>query len=402
MRRRLNIPVMVLILAALAAAQAAPVVIKARTVWDGDGEVLHNTSILVENGKITAVGSKLATPPGTKTVNLADMVVMPGWIDAHVHITYHFGPNGKYGEREDRASADKEIAENARATLLAGFTTVQSVGSPGDLTLRQAIESGSKPGPRILTAVRPITNAKWTVEQIRDAVRRDKQQGADLIKIFASESIRDGAGRTLNDDQLRAACGEATAEGLRSLVHAYKDAVRASALAGCTEVEHGTLATAEDLKVLAAHHTYFDPQAGLVIHNYLDNQAHFMGVGNFNAAGFEAMRQAIPLNIQIFKEALATPGLQIVFGTDAVAGAHGHNAEEFIYRVRDGGQKPMAAIEAAQSLNARAMALQGQIGTIAPGLDADLIGLECDPARDITCVHKVGFVMKGGVVYKQP
>src|SRR6185437_8346659 len=402
MRRRLNIPVMVLILAALAAAQAAPVVIKARTVWDGDGKVLHNTSILVENGKITAVGSKLATPPGTKTVNLADMVVMPGWIDAHVHITYHFGPNGKYGEREDRASADKEIAENARATLLAGFTTVQSVGSPGDLTLRQAIESGAEPGPRILTAVRPITNAKWTTDQIRDAVRRDKQQGADLIKIFASESIRDGAGRTLNDDQLRAACGEATAEGLRSLVHAYKDAVRASALAGCTEVEHGTLATADDLNVLAAHHTYFDPQAGLVIHNYLDNQAHFLGVGNFNAAGFEAMRQAIPLNIQIFKEALATPGLQIVFGTDAVAGAHGHNAEEFIYRVRDGGQKSMAAIEAAQSLNARAMALQGQIGTIAPGLDADLIGLDCDPARDITCVRKVGFIMKAGVIYKQP
>lgn len=402
MRRRLNIPVMVLILAALAAAQAAPVVIKARTVWDGDGKVLHNTSILVENGKIAAVGSKLAMPPGTKTVNLADMVVMPGWIDAHVHITYHFGPNGKYGEREDRASADKEIAENARATLLAGFTTVQSVGSPGDLTLRQAIESGAEPGPRILTAVRPITNAKWATDQIREAVRRDKQQGADLIKIFASESIRDGAGRTLNDDQLRAACGEATAEGLRSLVHAYKDAVRASALAGCTEVEHGTLATAEDLKVLAAHHTYFDPQAGLVIHNYLDNQEHFMGVGNFNAAGFEAMRQAIPLNLEIFKQALATPGLQIIFGTDAVAGAHGRNAEEFIYRVRDGGQKPMAALEAAQSLNAHAMGIDKTLGSIAPGLDADIIGLACDPARDITCVRQVGFVMKGGVVYKQP
>src|SRR6185437_15243367 len=395
MRRRLNIPVMVLILAALAAAQAAPVVIKARTVWDGNGKVLHNTSILVENGKITAVGSKLAPPPGAKTVNLADMVVMPGWIDAHVHITYHFGPNGKYGEREDRASADKEIAENARATLLAGFTTVQSVGSPGDLTLRQAIESGAEPGPRILTAVRPITNAKWTTDQIRDAVRRDKQQGADLIKIFASESIRDGAGRTLNDDQLRAACGEATAQGLRSLVHAYKDAVRASALAGCTEVEHGTLATADDLKLLAAHHTYFDPQAGLVIHNYLDNQQHFMGVGNFNAAGFEAMRQAIPLNIQIFKEALATPGLEIIFGTDAVAGAHGHNAEEFIYRVRDGGQQPMAALEAAQWLNAHAMGLDAQLGAIAPGLAADT-------ARDITCVRQVSFVMKAGVIYKQP
>src|SRR6185437_9550303 len=329
--------------------------------------------------KIAAVGPKLAAPAGAKTLNLSRLVVMPGWIDAHVHITYHFGPNGKYGEREDRASADKEIAENARATLLAGFTTVQSVGSPGDLTLRQAIESGAEPGPRILTAVRPITNAKWTTDQIRDAVRRDKQQGADLIKIFASESIRDGAGRTLNDDQLRAACGEATAQGLRSLVHAYKDAVRASALAGCTEVEHGTLATADDLKLLAAHHTYFDPQAGLVIHNYLDNQQHFMGVGNFNAAG-----------------------LEIIFGTDAVAGAHGHNAEEFIYRVRDGGQQPMAALEAAQWLNAHAMGLDAQLGAIAPGLDADIIGLACDPARDITCVRQVSFVMKAGVIYKQP
>jgi imidazolonepropionase-like amidohydrolase len=356
--------------------------------------------------------------------------VMPGWIDLHVHMTYHFGANGKYGEPvcgivrgraaaaggtpatpppaaavtpaecESQSDAELEIVHNAWATLEAGFTTVQSVGAPGDKDIRDQINSGQIPGPRILTALRPITSPNLTPDQIREWVRQVKQDGGDLIKIFASQSIRDGGGRTLDDAQLSAACGEAKALGLRSLVHAYGAAVRAATLAGCTQIEHGTLSSPDDLKLMAERGTYFDPQAGLVIHNYLDNRAHFQGSGNFNEEGFASMQKALPLNVTMFREAMATPGLKVVFGTDAVAGAHGRNAEEFIYRVKDGGQDPMAALVAAQSLAATSLNMQGQIGTIAPGLQADIIGVEGDPLKDITAVRHVVFVMKGGAIYK--
>ena len=168
-----------------------------------------------------------------------------------------------------------QSAANAWATLMAGFTTVQSVGSPMDVPLRDAIAKGALPGPRILTAVQPLEGQgekTGTPDQIREFVRKQKAAGADLIKIFASESIRKGGGMTLSQEQLNAACDEANKQGLRTLVHAYKNAVRAAALAGCTEIEHGTMATDDDLKLVAEHGTYFDPQAGLVIENYMANK----------------------------------------------------------------------------------------------------------------------------------
>jgi imidazolonepropionase-like amidohydrolase len=286
--------------------------------------------------------------------------------------------------------------------LEAGFTTVQSVGAPEDKDLRDAINRGDIPGPRILTALRPISDPSLTLDEIRERVRQVKQDGGDLIKIFVSKPMREGGGRTLNDDQLAAACSEAKALGMRSLVHAYRDGSRAATLAGCTEVEHGILASPDDLKLMAERGTYFDPQVGLVLHNYLDNREHFEGTGGFNDAAFESARQLLPLDASVFKQALATPGLKVVFGTDAVAGAHGRNAEEFIYRVKDGGQNSMAAMVAAQSLAATSLNMQDQIGTIAPGLQADIIGVDGDPLEDITAVRHVAFVMKGGTIYKLP
>ena len=158
---------------------------------------------------------------------------------------------------------------------MAGFTTVQSVGAPNDIPLRDAIAKGILPGPRILTANEPLEGkgeATGTPDEIRAYVRKQKQAGADLIKIFASKSIRQGGGMTLSQEQLNAACDEAKKQGLRTLVHAYKEAVHAATLAGCTEIEHGTLAPDEDLKLMAEKGTYFDPQCGLVIENYLQNR----------------------------------------------------------------------------------------------------------------------------------
>jgi imidazolonepropionase-like amidohydrolase len=184
------------------------------------------------------------------------------------------------------------------------------------------------------------------------------------------------------------------------VVHAYKEAIRMATLAGCTQIEHGTYATDDDLKLMAERGTWFDPQAGLVIQNYLDNKQHYLGIGNYTEEGFKAMQQALPLNFDLFRRAVATKGLKIVFGTDAVAGAHGRNAEEFIYRVRDGHQDAMAAMVAANSLAAESLGLADQIGSIAPGMQADIIALDGDPLRDITAVRRVVFVMKGGVVYR--
>ena len=160
------------------------------------------------------------------------------------------------------------------------------------------------------------------------------------------------------------------------------------------------MATDDDLKILAEHGTYFDPQAGLVIENYLANKERFLGTSGYTEEGFAAMERALSLDHDLFRRAVKIPGLKVVFGTDAVAGAHGRNAEEFIDRVRDAGVDPMSAMVSANSLAAEAMRMSDRIGSIAPGYEADIIALDGDPLKDITAVRRVTFVMKGGIVYK--
>src|SRR5579863_4509 len=286
---------------------------------------------------------------------------------------------------------------------MAGFTTIQSVGAPADVPLRDAIARGEIPGPRILTAVRPLAGRgpkTGTPEEIRRYVDQDKAMGADLIKIFASASIRQGGTPTLSQDQLDAACDEAKKDGLRTLVHAYASAVKQAVDAGCTEVEHGMLMPLSDLKLMAEHHVFFDPQAGLVFQNYFDHEKNYLGIGGYTPEGFAAMHKVWPDDDQMFNAAVRTPGLIIVFGTDAVAGAFGHQAEEFIYRVQKAGMTPVQALKSANYSAAESMRLQDQIGSIAPGLDADIIALAGDPLKDITAVRHVAFVMKHGVIYK--
>jgi imidazolonepropionase-like amidohydrolase len=376
------------------------IVIATKLLFDGGGRVLPETHIVVEGSKIVALDPRAAPVDH----DLRAFTVMPGWIDAHVHITWSFGPDGK-NQGPDQATqfAAYQSASNAWKTLLAGFTTVQSVGSPADVPLRDAIGKGDIPGPRILTAVQPLEGQgekTGTPDQIREFVRKQKAAGADLIKIFASESIRKGGGMTLSQEQLNAACDEANKQGLRTLVHAYREAVGAAARAGCTQVEHGTLATDDDLKLMAEHGTYFDPQAGLVIENYLTNKQKFIGTEGYSEEGFAAMEKALSLDHDIVMRASKIAGLKVVFGTDALAGSHGRNAEEFIDRVRDAGIGPMAALVSANALAAEAMRIGDRVGSIKPGYDADIIALDGDPTKDITSVRRVVFVMKGGVVYK--
>ncbi|HYA96792.1 MAG TPA: amidohydrolase family protein [Methylomirabilota bacterium] len=377
------------------------IVIGATTVLDGKGGKLRNTRIVVEGGKIVALDAQAAPVD----YDLSGLTVLPGWIDAHVHITWSFGKDGKNGSGGwTPEEAAYQTASNAWVTLMAGFTTVQSVGSPADIPLRDAIARGALPGPRILTAAEPLTGQgekTGTPDEIRAFVRKQKQAGADLIKIFAAWS----PGRpdlTLSQEQLHAACDEARKQGLRTLVHAYRAAVRAATLAECTEIEHGVLATDEDLELMAARGTYLDAQAGLVWENYLLNKERFAGTPGYPATleGFAPMEKLLPVYHEFMRRAVKVPGLKLVFGSDAVAGAHGRNAEEFIDRVRDGGVDPMAAMVSANSLGAEALGMADQIGSITPGLQADIIALDGDPLRDIAAVRRVVFVMKGGVVYK--
>jgi imidazolonepropionase-like amidohydrolase len=381
------------------AARGKRIVIAASEVLDGKGGVLHDTRIVIEAGKIVAIDAKA----GPVDYDLRRLTLLPGWIDAHVHITWSFGPDGKNaGQGGTSPEATYAAASNAYATLMAGFTTVQSVGSPADIPLRDAIARGELAGPRILTAAETINGRgpeTGTPEEIRAFVRKQKAASADVIKIYASGGMRSGT-MTLSQEQLNAACDEAKKLGLRTLVHAFRDAVRAATIAGCTEIEHGLGASDEDLKLMAERGTYLDPQAGLLLETYLQYKDRYLAAPYYTEEGFAAMKDLIPAHQDFIKRALKIPGLKIVYGTDAVAGAHGRNAEDFIHRVRDSGVDPMAAMVSANSLGAEALGMSDQIGSITPGLRADIIGLDGDPMKDITAVRRVVFVMKGGVVYK--
>jgi imidazolonepropionase-like amidohydrolase len=384
---------------ALAAAQSRPLVLKAATVLDGKGQTIRNTIIVVEGSKIVRVGGSV--PAGASTYDLSSLTVMPGWIDTHSHIYHHFYHDRYAGSDEPPVHAMLSAVDNAVATLNAGFTTIQSPGANEDKDLREAIARGLIPGPRILTSLEALYDSSGPPEKIRQLVRERKLQGADFIKIFASASIRDGGKQTMTDAQIQAACGEAKAQGLRVIVHAHSDSsARAAVLAGCTSIEHGAYLTDPVFDLMVQHGTYYDPNVGLVLQNYFDNKSKYIGIENYNEQGFAFMQKGIQIVLDTFKKSLTHKGLKIVYGTDANAGAHGRNYEEFVRRVREGGQDPMAAIVSATSLSAESLGLEKQIGSIAAGMDADIVATDGNPLQDITAVRRVVFVMKGGKVFE--
>ena len=393
-----------------APAEPTAIVIRAGKLLDGRGRMVPNPTVVVNGSRIAAVHSALggvAVPalPSVVSYDLRNLTLLPGGIDTHVHIGWHFGADGKShdgaGGGEPPAQSMLYAVENAAATVRGGITTIQSLGAAEDRDLREALARGIIPGPRLLTSLTPIDEETGPPEAIRAAVRKLADGGADVVKVFASKSIRDGGAPTLSQEQLDAACGEARVHGLRSAVHAHGvESVRRAVAAGCGSIEHGVLLDAAALRLMAEHGTYFDPNIDLVFRNYFENQSRFIGIGNYTAAGFEQMRKAVPRALAVFRQALATPGLKVVFGTDAVAGAHGRNFEELVYRVEKGGQDPMAAIVSATSLAAESLRLGDRVGTAAPGFEADLIAVDGDPLADIRALQRVVWVMKAGRVVK--
>ena len=387
-----------LLAAGIGWSQDGPIAIRAGQLIDGKGGVTRNVTIVVEGTKIKSIG------PSTQRAayDFSTVTVMPGMIDSHVHLETHFGKDGKASSTGETAQQTQLYeAENAYTMLMNGFTATQSIGSRFDPDLRAAINRGVLPGPRFFTSIQPVNETTGNVQQIREFVRKIVAEGADLVKIFASKSIREGGAQTLSDEQIKAACEEAKSLGKRTWVHAHADsAVRASTMGGCFAVTHGSQVSDATLQLMAQRGTFFEPNIGLVSQNYIENKSHYFGIGNFDEAGFKFMEDGIVLKLDMFKRAMKTRGLKILMGTDAGAGAHGQNARETVYRVQTAGWPAMDAILSTTSINAEALGMKDQIGTLAPGFEADIIAVDGDPLKDITALRRVVFVMKAGKVYK--
>ena len=382
---------------ALGASLNAQITLRASTMLDGKGVLSRNVRITIEGSKIVRVD---ADSKGAVTYDLAGLTLMPGWIDTHVHVNGHFNKDGRADNRGESPAESALRTEGILwETLQGGFTTIRSLGANSDKEFRDLIAESVLPGPRILTSLATFNERSGTPEQMREKVRERVAQGANVIKLFATASSRDGGAQTMSDAQIEAACSEAKALGRPAAVHAHASGgARPAVLSGCTSIEHGTFLTDEVLDLMAQRGVYLDPNLSNVT-NYIDHKQAFLGLGNFTEQGFAEMAKDLPIRFNLIQRAMARK-VKIVFGTDAVAGLHGHNSEEFIMRVRDGKQPPMDAIVSATSRAAESIGLGSKIGAIAPGMEADLVATDGNPIDDITNVRKVMFVMKGGKVYK--
>jgi imidazolonepropionase-like amidohydrolase len=373
--------------------------ISAARVIDGRGGVTLNATVIINGGKIVRVvrgrtpNATLSFPKGT---------ILPGLIDLHAHpVSYERDHRLRApGDGDPPAVATLAAVANLERTLAAGFTTVLSIGSPADVELRAALAAGQIKGPRLLTSLQPIMNPSLSPDSLRALVRARADAGADAIKLFASQGLGDGGAPTMSLEQLEAICGEANARGLRTMVHAHgAEAIRRAALAGCSQVEHGVFVTQEVLTLMAERGTAFDPQCNGVFQNYLDHRIDWFAGGSYATPEGKAMlEKGLALGVTVTRDAARTPGLKLLYGTDAVAVGNGKNGDDLICRVTKAGQRPMDVIVAATSANASALGLGGEIGAVVPGLTADLIVVDGNPLEDITALRRVVLVMRGGEI----
>src|SRR5262245_56115068 len=218
------------------------ITIRAGTMLDGKGGIQRNVRLTIQGTKIMRVEPGAT---GAADYDLSGLTLMPGWIDTHIHLNGHFNRQGRADTRnEDPAEFNLRTQGSAWDTLQGGFTTVQSIGAETDKTLRDLTNEGVVPGPRILTSLATLNERSGTPDEIRAKVRDLKSRGADVVKLFATASSRDGGKQTMTDAQIEAACSEAKALGLRAAVHAHAaGGARPAVLSGCTSIEHGTFLT---------------------------------------------------------------------------------------------------------------------------------------------------------------
>jgi imidazolonepropionase-like amidohydrolase len=421
LRLRVSLLGAFLCLSASAANPPVRVAVKAAHLIDGKSDkVLTPAVVLIEDGRIVQVGSALAIPAGVRLIDLGEATLLPGLIDAHVHLT---SVPENSGYQQLGISIPREAlygASNASRTLLAGFTSVRNVGAGGfsDVALRQAIDAGELPGPRMLVSGVPlgitgghcdenllapqfhyreegVADGPWAA---RAKAREMLKYGADLIKICASGGVlskgdQPGAPQ-YSQEEMHAIVEEAHRAGKKVAAHAHgtlsiKEAIRA----GVDSIEHASLIDEEGIKLAKEHGTF------LVMDIYNDDFILEEGLKmGMLPESIEKEKAIGRLQRDSFTRALKG-GDRMAFGTDAGVYPHGNNARQFALMVRYG-MTPIQAIRSATSDAAELLGWKDKVGSLEAGKLADLIAVRGDPLKDIRALEDVGFVMKGGVVVK--
>ena len=436
MRKCCGLGLLSLLVAAIAFGQAQKAagktyVLKAARLFDGKSNALVTPGVVVvADGKIVAAGSSAAIPSGAEVIDLGDATLLPGFIDAHTHLTMAYNEDYKQ-ERLD--GLEKTIAElaldasvNARVTLMAGITTVRDVGSLDylDVGLRNAIRNGKVPGPRMLVTVHalsatgghcdfsqgfreglfghesgPLEGVVNGADQARYAVRLDHKYGADMIKVCATGGVLsptdDVDTPQLTQEELNAIVDEAHALRRKTAAHAHgAEGAKRAIRAGIDSIEHGTFLDDEALDMMKQRGTFLVPtlMASQGLQEKIDK-------GTYIPPAILAKAKAAIASIhQTFQRALAK-GVKIGLGTDAAVYPHGRNVEEF-HQMTDLGMKPIDALKAGTSMDAELLGLADKIGTLEAGKIADVVAVPGDPVQNIRQTEHVFFVMKEGVIYK--
>jgi imidazolonepropionase-like amidohydrolase len=400
------------------------IAVRARRLIDGNGgNPLSPAVVLIRGERIEAVGKDLAVPAGAKVIDLKGATLLPGLVDLHTHLT------GGAVHWEDAllkttpSSAALHGAKNALETLRAGFTACRDMGPEWpfvDVDLRNAIDAGVVPGPRLQVAgnyvsatggagdarqfsiyvdVPLVSNLADGVDAVRRVVRTNFKHGADFIKILAtgavlSKGIEPGA-QQYSDEELAVAVEEAARWGRPVAAHAHgTQGIKAAIRAGVRTIDHGSMLDDEGVELLKSRpETFYTPT--LYVGEAVVREGVELGIP---ASEIERSRKMSEHRNSTFRRALAA-GIPIPFSTDAGVFPHGQNARELTLRVREG-EPPMQALVSATKLSAQVMGWEDRIGTIEPGKYADLIAVEGDPLADISLLERVSWVMKGGVVYR--
>ena len=404
---------------------ADKIFLKAARLIDGKGGVITPARVLIDDDRVADAGPDLTPPAGARVIDLGTATLLPGLIDLHTHLC------GKYGVHwEDELIKTTPAfsalwgAHNAQVTLLAGFTTVRDMGTAWpyvDVELRNAINAGAIPGPRMFVAgaylsstggagdasqfseyvqVPSVDNLADSPAEVVKQVRKNFKHGADFIKLLATGAVlskgQSPGAQQFSDEEIQAAVTEANRWGRQVAVHAHGiGGIKTSLRAGVRTIDHGSFLDDEAIGMLQASHrkSFYVPT--LYTSTVIARQGRAAGIPESEILRSKMISDTKDLG---FRRALAA-GLPIGFGTDAAVIPHGENAQEFLERARLG-EKPMAGIIAATSLNAEIMGWSDRVGSVEPGRFADLIAVAGDPLTDLNALTKVAFVMKGGVIYK--
>ncbi|MDK2855909.1 MAG: hypothetical protein PWQ41_1940 [Bacillota bacterium] len=391
-------------------------VLRAAQLIDGTGrQPIADATLVIEDGTVKAVGGREVTyAPDTKVLELPGCTILPGFIDAHVHLTMPpVGDSFKVIMSESDATTTLRAAVHAKKTLESGVTTVRDMGGKNyiDLALRDAIAGGMIPGPRMLASGRPVVMTGghgWPMareadgpDEVRKAVREQLKAGADVIKLMATGGVMtpgvEPGSPQLTLEELKAGVEEAGKAGRRTASHAQgATGIKNAVLAGITSIEHGIFLTDEVIELMLKHGTYLVPT--LVAPYWIVKKGRAAGIPDYAVKKSEDVIEA---HLASFRKALAA-GVKIAFGTDAGTPFNEHGANTFELELMvENGMSPMQALEAGTRVSAELLGIADKVGTLEPGKLADVVVVAGNPLDDIKAVREVRLVIKEGRIVKE-